>query len=324
MCRLFGMSAAPHRVNATFWLLDAVDSLASQSRREPDGFGLGIFDESGTPEVHKEPVAAYRDARFATEARELAAATFIAHVRYASTGGLTPVNTHPFCQRDRLFAHNGVIADLPALEAELGEAMRWVRGDTDSERLFALITRYAAQTGDVGAAITRAVRWVSDHLPVYAVNLVLTTATELWALRYPDTHDLYVLNRSGEDQPAPGTSTTPAPPARYGCAPQTWLPFRRWWSPPSGWTRIRAGGCSTRASCCTSGPTSRSPAGSCSTPRRRASCRLPTSTRGQRPRRPLTGPARPRGRGRDAQGRARAEVDARATRALAAGRSETA
>lgn len=197
MCRLFGMSAAPHRVNATFWLLDAADSLAVQSRREPDGFGLGIFDESGTPEVHKEPVAAYRAARFATEARELTAATFIAHVRYASTGGLTPVNTHPFCQQDRLFAHNGVIADLPALEAELADAMRWVRGDTDSERLFALITRHAKQTGDVGAAITRAVGWVAEHLPVYAVNLVLTTATELWALRYPDTHDLYVLNRGG-------------------------------------------------------------------------------------------------------------------------------
>src|SRR5262249_37580101 len=52
MCRLFGMSAAPRRVRATFWLLDAADSLAVQSRREPDGVGLGVFDADGTPRVH--------------------------------------------------------------------------------------------------------------------------------------------------------------------------------------------------------------------------------------------------------------------------------
>jgi glutamine amidotransferase len=156
---------------------------------------LGIFDIHGVPEVYKRPVAAYQDSQFAAEARELVAATFIAHVRYASIGGLEAVNTHPFCQQGRLMAHNGVIEDLPTLEAELGDAMDLVRGDTDSERLFALITKYAERTGDIGQAIAEAVQWVAVHLPVYAVNLVLTTATELWALRYPDTHPLYVLQR---------------------------------------------------------------------------------------------------------------------------------
>src|SRR5262249_6774146 len=154
---------------------DAVDSLAVQSRREPDGVGLGIFDNNSRPQIHKAPDAAYLDAEFAAEARELYAATFIAHIRYASTGGLTPANTHPFCQDDRLFAHNGVITDLPKLESELGESMSLVQGDTDSERLFALITRYARDSHDVGDAITRAVGWVADNMPVYAVNLILTT-----------------------------------------------------------------------------------------------------------------------------------------------------
>ena len=61
MCRLFGMSSAPQRVRATFWLLDAADSLAAQSRREPDGVGLGTFRVDGTPEIHKAPIAAYQD-----------------------------------------------------------------------------------------------------------------------------------------------------------------------------------------------------------------------------------------------------------------------
>ncbi|MDQ1741328.1 MAG: hypothetical protein QOE53_2980 [Pseudonocardiales bacterium] len=40
MCRLFGMSGGARRVRATFWLLEAPDSLARQSRREPDGTGV--------------------------------------------------------------------------------------------------------------------------------------------------------------------------------------------------------------------------------------------------------------------------------------------
>jgi predicted glutamine amidotransferase len=197
MCRLFGMTAAPQRVHATFWLLEAPDSLARQSRREPDGTGLGTFAEDGAPLVEKQPLAAYRDEEFAREAKQRESATFLAHIRYASTGGLDPLNTHPFEQRGRLFAHNGVIQDLPALEAELGDHRDLVAGDTDSERFFALITKHIdGNGGDVGAAIATAAQWVADNLPVYAINLILTTPTELWALRYPDTHELFVLRRA--------------------------------------------------------------------------------------------------------------------------------
>jgi glutamine amidotransferase len=216
MCRLFGMSGGQHRVAATFWLLDAEDSLTKQSRREPDGTGLGWFDEHDAPQVVKHPLAAYEDRQFACEAREVRSRTFIAHIRYASTGGLKPENTHPFEQRDRLLAHNGVITDLRALERELGpELMQTVHGDTDSERFFALITREIDnQDGDIGQGITSATTWVAHNLPVYALNIVLITATDLWALRYPETHELYALERTAggrggvrhlEHASAPGT-----------------------------------------------------------------------------------------------------------------------
>ncbi|HEY1508415.1 MAG TPA: class II glutamine amidotransferase [Solirubrobacteraceae bacterium] len=195
MCRLFGMSGGPERVSATFWLLEAPDSLAVQSRREPDGTGVGCFDEHGKPLVYKQPLAAYEDQEFAREARELESRTFIAHIRYASTGAIAPQNTHPFEQEGRLLAHNGVIEDLVALEQELGEQMRLVQGDTDSERFFALITREIARTGDVGGGIVSATTWVAEHLPVFALNIVLITDSELWALRYPDVHELFVLER---------------------------------------------------------------------------------------------------------------------------------
>ena len=195
MCRLFGLSGGPRRVHATFWLLEAPDSLARQSRREPDGTGLGYYTENGTPVVEKQPIAAYEDQQFACQAREACSRTFVAHVRYASTGGLTPQNTHPFEHSGLLFAHNGVIEGLDDLERELGDAMQWVRGDTDSERFFALICREAERLGDVGKGIASAAGWLADHVPVFALNCILISERELWALRYPDVHDLFMLER---------------------------------------------------------------------------------------------------------------------------------
>jgi glutamine amidotransferase len=205
MCRLFGMHTGAVAVPATFWLLDAPDSLSEQSRRNPDGAGIGTFGPHGTPIVSKQPLAAWTDADFACAAHRLKGTTFVAHVRYASTGGLDELNTHPFLQQGRLFAHNGVLFGLPDLDARLASlgAADLVKGQTDSERMFALITAETGRhDGDLGAGITAAISWIAAHLPLYSLNFVLATRTELWALRYPDTHQLYVLTR-----PAGGTGT---------------------------------------------------------------------------------------------------------------------
>lgn len=196
MCRLFGMTGGPERITATFWLLQAPNSLAVQSHREPDGTGLGTYSEDGRPVVSKQPVAAYADRDFATKAKEVSSRTFVAHIRYASNGAVELKNTHPFEQEGRLFAHNGVIGDVDRLDTELGDARSLVQGDTDSERFFALITRETQQTGEVGQGIRRAASWVAENLPVLAINCVLITPSDLWALRYPDTHELHVLERA--------------------------------------------------------------------------------------------------------------------------------
>jgi glutamine amidotransferase len=198
MCRLFGLHAGTDVCSATFWLLDAPDSLADQSKRNPDGTGLGVFDESGRPQVHKEPMAAWKDAAFATEAHELTGTTFVAHVRYATTGSHEVRNTHPFLQDGRIFAHNGVVEGLDLLDERLREVgvADLVLGDTDSERVFALITAsIRARDGDIPAGLLDAVHWLADNVPIFGVNLLLSTATDMWALRYPEGNKLYVLDR---------------------------------------------------------------------------------------------------------------------------------
>ena len=200
MCRLFGLSSAPHRIKATFWLVGAPDSLSAQSRGNPDGTGVGVFTPDGTAVAYRQPVAAWQDRDFALEARELESTTFVAHVRFASTGDLTTANTHPFEQDGRLFAHNGVVEGLDKLEARLSalgtDPTELVHGQTDSERFFALITtEIRRHHGDVTAGITAAATWAAAHLPVFCLNLILTTPNGLWALRYPETHELYLLDR---------------------------------------------------------------------------------------------------------------------------------
>jgi glutamine amidotransferase len=160
MCRLFGLHAGNEVITATFWLLNAPDSLTAQSRRNPDGTGLGVFDRRGRPEVRKQPIAAWQDAR--------------------------------------IFAHNGVVQGLDVLDARLravGSA-DLVLGQTDSERVFALITASVrAHDGDVQVGLVDAMQWLAANVPIYAVNVLLSTATDMWALRYPEPNELYVLDR---------------------------------------------------------------------------------------------------------------------------------
>ena len=196
MCRLFGLSSGTARVQATFWLLDAPDSLEVQSHRNVDGSGIGFFDSAGAPVVDKQPESAFSDEEFIHEAKQAESSTFVAHVRWATAGGRTVANTHPFTMHGRIMAHNGGLGELPRLEEELGSYRSLVQGDTDSERYFALITKETdARDGDVGAGIAAAAAWIAAHLPVSSLNAVVAAPGELWALRYPAQHALHILER---------------------------------------------------------------------------------------------------------------------------------
>lgn len=197
MCRLFGMSGGVHEVRATFWLLDAPTSLLQMSETQPDGVGLGTFEPDGTPWRYRKPVAANRSETFIADAHEVSSRTFLAHIRHATAGEPTIENTHPFEQHGRLFAHNGVVGNLPALRERLGQHADLLRGSTDSELYFTLITkRIEERGGDVAAGIGQAAREIAAEIPLYSLNMLLTTPTDVWALRYPDTNELWILERS--------------------------------------------------------------------------------------------------------------------------------
>ena len=212
MCRLFGMTAGAEQVNAMFWLIGAPDSLQAQSRRNVDGSGIGFFDAAGRPVLDKQPEPAFRDDEFTREARQAESATFVAHVRWATAGGRTVANTHPFAMHGRIMAHNGGFGELARLDHQLGRYRDLVLGDTDSERYFALITQQAdARGGDVGAGIAAAARWIGERLPVSSLNAIVAAPGELWALRYPGQHALHVIERPAGDSLPAGPQRAPGP-----------------------------------------------------------------------------------------------------------------
>ena len=207
MCRLFGMSSGGPRVRADHWLLDAPRSLRAQSHRMQHGAGLGWFSLGGEPVRDRAPLAAFENADFDLHARNVPSHTFVSHVRDASVGGLTVHNCHPFVMNDRLFAHNGVVKGLDTLQTWLTEVERaHVAGETDSELVFACLTAEIRRRGDTTAGIVEAVRRIGAELPVFALNLLVAEAGRLWALRYPDSNELWVLSPGRGGASGPGRS----------------------------------------------------------------------------------------------------------------------
>ncbi len=196
MCRLFALHAGDRDVAADFWLLNAPDSIARQSEINADGYGLAALTAKRGMIIMRNPVEAAGDDGYQQVAQRLVAAEMVVHLRYADTGGISLLNTHPFTQDGRAFAHNGVVGDLDRIEARLGSNRAMVMGETDSERFFALITLAIRDAGgDVRRGITAAVRDVVEEYELYSLNFVLGELGNIWAFRYPEKNPLLLYRR---------------------------------------------------------------------------------------------------------------------------------
>jgi predicted glutamine amidotransferase len=202
VCRLFALHAGDRDVATEFWLLDAPDSIARQSEINADGYGLAALTAKQGMIIMRNPVKAADDSAYQAVAERLVAAEMVVHLRYADTGGISLVNTHPFTQDGRAFAHNGVVGNLDRVEQRLGSNRAMVMGETDSERFFGLITLAIRDAGgDVRAGIKAAVCEVVEEYEVYSLNFVLGELGHIWAFRYPE-HNPLLLHRRGAGGPS--------------------------------------------------------------------------------------------------------------------------
>lgn len=206
MCRLFALHSGERDVAADFWLLDAPDSMARQSEANADGYGLAALTAGHGMVLVRNPVEAATNPGYNQLGRHLVACQIVVHLRYADTGAVSLLNTHPFSEDGRFFAHNGVVGDLDRIEARLGDQRAMVMGETDSERFFALVTVAIREAdGDVRAGITAAVREIVSSFELYSLNFVLGEVGHIWAFRYPEHNTLFMHRREaggpgGHDQ----------------------------------------------------------------------------------------------------------------------------
>ena len=142
MCRIFGFrSVLFSKVHSS--LVSAENALMGQSSRHPDGWGL-VYYIADTPHVVKSTVTAESDFLFKHVSGIVTSQTVLAHIRKATHGKLTLLNTHPFQYGRWTFAHNGNIKNFDLVKKELLEEVSkemrpFCLGETDSEIIFHLI-----------------------------------------------------------------------------------------------------------------------------------------------------------------------------------------
>lgn len=145
MCELLGVSTSqPVRL---FYSLDEFAKHGGRSHANRSGWGIAYYQDGDVLLIREAlPAAGSAWVRFLEDHGLLSHCT-ISHVRYASVGAETLVNTHPFRRelggRMHIFAHNGSLPDLRQSMPYEGNQFRAV-GETDSEFAFCILLQRLA------------------------------------------------------------------------------------------------------------------------------------------------------------------------------------
>ena len=212
MCRFLAYLGAP--ISMGELLYDPKDSIIKQSYaareiEEPlngDGFGVGWYHHhlSPAPAVFVSVTPAWNNRNLRALAPKVISPCIVAHVRAASVGDVAEANCHPFNCKDTLLMHNGGVEHFPRMKRDLcnllsEEMFLWIKGQTDSEHLFALFLDHLrghdkptpAQVADAfEAMIADLKKLMEKHAitePAY-LNMVYTDGRIAVGLRYVTDH----------------------------------------------------------------------------------------------------------------------------------------
>lgn len=192
MCRMVGV-VAERPVSLRALLHEAPRNLASLSTEHPDGWGVARLADDGW-RIDRDVDCAARSARWREVVSTAEARLAIAHVRRRTIGPIGELNTHPFRRGRFVLAHNGTIHDVRPLEAATRREHRdAVRGDTDSERLFAFLLSQMEAAGDTQAGLAVAVRALRRMPTRDSATFLLSDGERLFA--YRQGRSLYALAR---------------------------------------------------------------------------------------------------------------------------------
>lgn len=126
-------------------IMQSLHARESNVRTNGDGFGLGWYVPhlSENPGLFTSISPAWNDRNLLQICSKIESSCFFAHVRAASAGGVTIDNCHPFVHGKWMLMHNGGIQDFILVKRHLRHLLEddiyhWIKGETDSEHVFAL------------------------------------------------------------------------------------------------------------------------------------------------------------------------------------------
>lgn len=159
-----------------------------------DGFGFGWFTDEYVPARYRSLLPIWNDANLQDLAGTLKRSVWLGIVRAATPGlALALDNTGPYAADGLLAMHNGFIHDFthsfrPRLNAYLRpEIAAGIRGNTDSEYLFALLRQHREDGPDraMMQVLADTIAWLEQELSVETLlNLVLSDGYSLYACRH--------------------------------------------------------------------------------------------------------------------------------------------
>jgi predicted glutamine amidotransferase len=210
MCRLLGVVSSGPR---SFGLLlrEAPRSFAFLSKKHADGWGVAASGRDRGWTVRRSLLRAGADGAFLGWASATLGELIVAHVRQRTRGEVRLENTHPFASSSWVFAHNGTIEDVAYLRARSSSRrLRELRGETDSELLFAFLLTHLDEAGTARERVDRALRLATRNLAERAqlgtASFILSDGKALYAHRY--RAPLHLLQRK-QGLPCVAVTTEP-------------------------------------------------------------------------------------------------------------------
>ncbi len=157
MCELFALSSNKAvRISFTW------RGFRKRGRIHREGWGVAWYLDGGLAGLVKEPKPAPESPIARLMAQGIKSRIVVSHVRWASQGDISYVNTHPFVRRlwdrDWVFAHNGT---LLGLDENSDYELKWCHpiGETDSEHAFCYILEELSSLQDRGLGNLAAKLW---------------------------------------------------------------------------------------------------------------------------------------------------------------------
>ncbi|MEO9181324.1 MAG: class II glutamine amidotransferase, partial [Acidimicrobiales bacterium] len=189
MCRLLAFVARGDTIPERLFASGELDAYRELSRVHSDGWGYASSLVSDhCIDSYRSTERAIDDPTYKQFVTSQACQAGFVHLRWATAGMMiSEKNSHPFCNDEWAFAHNGSISQVERLAGLLDDRFRPLRiGTTDSEIYFLLIMQMIEGTGDVTEGIRRAIELIRVESPISSLNAVLLGADVLCVVQSHD------------------------------------------------------------------------------------------------------------------------------------------